>query len=130
MCRFQTALEVGERFHELARGLARRGVYLGVRAQATNEVGEEALHRSHKEEREVDKSMPDTAGKVAYLVAQEYAHVNVREDEGDALNGVVKTRPPGCTDAYTAACLVTRECKEADEECKRDEDEDEMRHRG
>src|SRR3989344_5818213 len=78
--------------YEHSRALTRYGVIRLSRAEIADEAREETLNGAHHLEREMHTIMPDSVREVTYLISQEYAKVNVREDKCNTFNVPVETR--------------------------------------
>lgn len=72
--------------------------------------------------------MPDAAHQMAYLASQEFAEVDMREDELDTLDTLVETLALGGVEADASARLVPRQREKAGEKRYGGNDEDKVRH--
>jgi hypothetical protein len=91
MCCFQTTLEIGECFHKLSRTLPRSSIDFVPRAQVSNEAREKTFDSAHRHKRKMRYVMFTTTYETAYLVSEERAEIDVRQNEFNALDIPIKT---------------------------------------
>ena len=122
MSRFEIIFEVGKRFHELPRGLARSGINLRPGAQMSDKARQETLNRAYDNQREMRDIMSDTTREMPYFVAQEFAEIYIFQYEFNTPDDTIQVIAIPSVKARAVARLIACEREETDKERERSDD--------
>jgi len=120
--------KVGKGLDELSRVLVRNNIGSAPRAQEADETSKKAFDRAHGEKREMCDIMHDAVRCMNNSVPQERAKINVREDESDVCDIIIKARAGASEKADAAIRFIRRQREETDKEYERNENEDKRGH--
>ena len=127
--RFQATLEIGKCFDVSPFAFPRReGIDFAPRPKVPDRARQQPLGGAHAKQRKVRDIMPEADREAAYLVDEERAKVDVRENKFCARNVMVETAPKPREHPPSATVFIRRQREETDEQNDRDEDWKEGRH--
>ncbi len=128
MCPLELPLEIGKCLHKLSHTFARNGSGRLPRVEIADEARQEALGGAHDYEREMYAVMPDAVQGAMHLVPHECGEIDMRQDECDMLDRMVKVGTFFGEEAPAAARLILGKREESGEERERAKNESEVCH--